>query len=283
MRHAHVVANERLPHQGSWGGAFGEGLRRHGWDVTHAGTPARCELLVMWGVRRRDWIAAQARAGGEVCVLERGYVGDRFAWASVSFGGDLNGRAEFCGPFHDGSRWERHFAHLMQPWRTAAELEGGYALVLGQVPGDASLGGRDLAPWYLAAARALHAQGWPVRFRPHPIAVQRRIWRSVPGARTLDGSLTEALAGAARAATYNSNAAVDAVLAGVPTIAMDKGSMAWPVTAHEIGPSEIATPDRTAWAHRLAWCQWTMEEMRSGDCWAAVGGNAWAAPASGAA
>ena len=45
----------------------------------------------------------------------RGVDPHRFKWTSVSFGGALNGRAEFRGPFHDGSRWERHHAHLMQP------------------------------------------------------------------------------------------------------------------------------------------------------------------------
>jgi hypothetical protein len=273
-RHAHIVATESLPHQQSWGGAFGEGLKRHGWFVTHAPVPQSCDLLVMWGVRHQPWIAAQKAAGGEVCILERGYVGDRFAWTSVSFGGGLNGRGIFHMPGDaDASRWERHFAQLMRPWdprpicpsnRTSA-----YALLIGQVPGDNSLRGVDIDAWYRDTAAEAARVGWPVRFRPHPVAVQRGIAGDVAGAPTLAGSLDEALAGAAACITWNSNTAVESVLAGVPTIACDEGSMAWPVCGHAVGP--IPSPDRRPWVHWLAWCQWTIEEMRSGDCWAAVG------------
>ncbi len=56
-----------------------------------------------------------------------------------------------------------------------------------------------------------------------------------------------ALAGARAVITFNSNTGVEAVLAGKPTVAIDEGSMAWPVTAHEIidYPKE---PNRLTWA-----------------------------------
>lgn len=236
----------------SWGGAFADGLRRHGWKVRVASQPATCDLLVMWGVRRSDWTRRQKASGGEVCILERGYLPDRFEYASVSFGGRLNGRAEFRGPFHDGSRWEKHFAHHMQPWR----VRDGYALVLGQVPGDMSISGADIHGFYQRAERAFKALGYQTRFRPHPNKRPAK-------------PLADDLAGAAVAVTYNSNSGVDAVLAGVPTVAMDEGSMAWAVAGHELAVPP--TPDRVGWAYRLAWCQWRKEEMASGECWAAIG------------
>lgn len=259
-----IVAADRAEHQQVWGGAFAEGLRRHGWEAVVQRSPAPADLLVLWGVRNQPAIAA---ATGEVCILERGYLGDRFAWTSVSFGGELNGRATFRGPFEDRGRWDRHFASLMKPWSQRA----GYALLLGQVPGDMSLrpvGGR-LDGWYRTTAAKLQRLGYGVRFRPHPLAYRRGGSSMVIGARTIGGSLDEALAGAAFAVSFNSNSAVDAVLAGVPTIAVDEGSMAWAVTGHEIAPPPM--PDRADWAARLAWCQWSREEMASGDCWAAVG------------
>jgi hypothetical protein len=262
---AHIVMNERAEHQASWGGAFGAGLARHGWRVTYGRTVEACDLLCLWGVRKRWAIDAQKQAGGEVVVLERGYVGDRFEWTSVSFGGALNGRAEFRGPFHDRSRWERHFAHLMKPWRVAGNPTTGYALIVGQVAGDMSLGGTDLQPWYAAASFQLHKMGWQVRFRPHPVSVQRYQVVPVQGAETIKGTLEDALAGASVVVTYNSNTGVESVLAGVPTIAMDAGSMAWPVAGHAI--DEIVTPDRTAWAHALAWKQWRREEIADGTAW----------------
>ena len=267
MKHAHVVANERLEHHLSFGGAFADGLKRHGWRVTAGGQPAVCDMLVMWGVRRQDLIEDQKRAGGEVCILERGYIGDRFDYTSVSFGGGLNGRGIYRGPHADASRWERLFAHLIKPWR---DDYAGYVLVMGQVPGDNSIRGVNIDAFYANARQSYTARGWEARFRPHPHVTPRDPSDRIEAARL---SLQADLAGAAVVVTWNSNTAVDAVLAGVPTVAMDRGSMAWDVTGHELGVIPEAT-DRTSWAHRLAWCQWLIEEIRSGDCWAAIGENA---------
>jgi hypothetical protein len=216
-------------------------------------------LLVLWGVRRQDEIARQKAAGGEVCILERGYLGDRFEWTSVSFGGGLNGRGEFRGPHEDGSRFEQHFSHLMLPWKPWRD---GYALLIGQVPGDASIRGVNIDAWYCQSAEALKRYGWPdVRFRPHPLAP---LLRKPVGAQYIDGWLHEAMAGAGVVVTYNSNTGVEAALFGRPVIAMDCGSMAWDVAGHQI--TEIVTPDRSTWVARLAWCQFTRDEMVSGFC-----------------
>lgn len=152
----------------------------------------------------------------------------------------------------------------MQPWKTG----GDYVLIMGQVPGDASLQGRDMMPWYEQAARAsAEKYGIPVQFRPHPLAARKGHMQSLKNAALSTGELSEALSGAAVVVTFNSNSAVDSVLAGVPTVAVDQGSMAWDVAGHEVG--DCVTPSRDAWASRLAWCQWSLEEIRSG---AALGG-----------
>lgn len=259
MKRAHVVCYGRNPmtHQHTWGGAFAEGLRRHGWEVTIGSDPRVCDLLVLWGVRRQHWIKQQRARGSEVVILERGYLADRFEWTSVSFGGELNGRAEFRGPFHDGSRWEKHFAHLMQPWRQRPD---GPVVIMGQVPGDNAVKHMDIEGWCRRTVEAFKDRGRTAYIRHHP------------NVRKGQRPLADALAESSMAVTYNSNSGVDAVLAGVPTITMDQGAMAWDVTGHDLS-EDPPTPDRTAWAHRLAWCQWRMDEMRSGDCWAAIRGS----------
>jgi hypothetical protein len=226
-------------------------------------SPEACDLLVMWGTRRQDAIARQKAGGGEVVILERGYLGDRFAWTSVSFGGGLNGRAEFRGPHEDGSRFVKHFGRLMAPWNR----QDGYALLIGQVPGDQSIRGVDIDAWYRQSEKALQNQGWDVSFRPHPLAGRHRVTGA--GLPQISGTLAEALQGAGVVCTYNSNTGVEAVLAGRPVIAMDRGSMAWGVAGHQV--DEIVTPDRTAWANRLAWCQFAKHEFLSGECMEAIG------------
>lgn len=262
MKTAIVLARDADPAR-SWCGAFAKGLAQHGWKVTvqHDFAGEFCDLLVLWGTRRTDRIERQKASGGEVCILERGYVGDRKKWTSVSFGGGLNNRGIYRGPFHDPTRWQDHFADIMRPWRGSRE---GYALILGQVPGDMSIKDVNIGGFYAKAVFELSQLGFEVRFRPHPLATDT----AIRGITSTKGKLADNLAGAALTVSFNSNSSVDAVLAGVPSLTMDKGTMAWHVTGHEYAfPAE---PDREPWAHALAWKQWQLEEIASGECWAAV-------------
>lgn len=271
MKKAVVIShNRQVADRNSieWREAFCEGLRRRGWDAQMSTDAKPCDLLVMWGTRRQDVIARQKAVHGQVCILERGYLGDRRLWTSVSFGGGLNGRGEFRGPHQDGSRFQKHFSHLLKDWYQPAR---GYALLVGQVPGDMSIRGVNIDAFYTQSAAALRKYGWDdVRFRPHPLAGRHRNGH-VRGAVTADTeqSLQAAMDQAGVVVTFNSNTGVEAAMFGRPVIAMDEGSMAWDVAGHQV--TEIVTPDRTPWANRLAWCQWTKDEFLSGECQEAVG------------
>lgn len=192
------------------------------------------------------------------------YNAEDLPWISLGWDG-LGGRAHIPECQDDGERWERHHGHLMQPWRCGA---AGNALIMGQVSGDASVSHIDFRDWRKQIALVLSADGYRVFYRPHPISLARGD-RSHPPYAPLTphgASLQDDLASACLVATYNSGAAVDAVLAGVSTIAQDRGSMAWDVTSHRLD-EHLIMPDRDPWAHRLAWCQWTVEELERGDFW----------------
>lgn len=268
-KRALVITKPRHMHAHPWGEAFAAGLRRHGWDAQLATKYSPCDMMVMWGVRRKEFITQAKKSGADVCILECGYMGDRLKWSSVSFGGALNGRAAWRGVRDDPSRFKEHFSELLKPWRSPRRYR---ALLIGQLSNDMSVAHADLNAWYTAAVNDLTARGWDVLFRPHPIALaaKRHGVTSLPGTTRCTGPLNNALAIASIAVTFNSNTGVEAVLAGVPTIACDAGSMAHPVAGHRIG--EIITPDREKWASRLAWCQWTMDEFASGACWDVAGG-----------
>lgn len=181
--------------------------------------------------------------------MERGYLGDRFAWTSLAWNG-LNNRGQVHVPDDGGDRFLKHYQ--LQPENHAGE----YALIIGQVPGDAALGGRNLVPWY--EEQASRDWGMPVKFRPHPMAARRGMVRPVRGAQTIKGELSDALAGAAVVVTFNSNVGVDAVVAGKYVTSADQGSMIWGMS------------DREQWAHRLAWRQWSLDELRDGAAWETV-------------
>jgi hypothetical protein len=258
-----VYANQSADHQRSHAHALADGLARHGIKVEirrdPGHSPPPTKHVACWGWRMGQRLR---KVGAEVLVMERGYLGDRFAWTSLGWNG-LNGRATFYAK-DDPSRFGAHFGPMRQ-WK----LGGKYVLLIGQVPGDQSLGGMDLSFWYArSATQAAKAYGLPVRFRPHPMAVSRGIRQVVKGAETIGGDLEEALSAAAICITFNSNTGVDAVLAGVPTIAADRGTMAYEVTARTIG--ERFVPDREQWASRLAWCQWTIDEIATGLAWEVI-------------
>lgn len=266
-----VIYAPRQGHQLRHADLFAAGLKRHG--IAAARQPSHCaidcDLAVFWGHRQTGVMARQHATGGRYLVMERGYLGDRLAWTSLGYDG-LNGRADFCLPDAvDPERFRRHHAPAMRDW--ALPGDGRYALLLGQVPTDAALRGVDFLDWCRRAAAEIQAEtGLDVVFRPHPLArhaLPVAGTRILAGARS-DGTLAAALEGAALAVTWNSNSGVDAVLAGVPTVTMDRGAMAWPVAAHAIGPAALMQrPDRTDWAARLAWCQWTADEIGNGDAW----------------
>ena len=92
-----------------------------------------------------------------------------------------------------------------------------------------------------------------IRVRPHPLV------------ETPHKSLEDELAEARLAITWSSTSAVEAVLAGVPVVCMDKRCAAWPVASHDV--SMIIRPERLEWLSELTWRNWTHEELASGEAW----------------
>ena len=69
---------------------------------------------------------------------------------------------------------------------------------------------------------------------------------------------------------YNSNPAIESVLAGVPVF-VDKSSLCWSV-GNPIG-SDIEKPimpDRTKWLQELSYCEWFVDEIEKGLPWARI-------------
>lgn len=255
-RHSMAVSNP-------WLDALAEGISKHGADVTRAaysddvGTP---DVAVLYGVGQKELIASLQARGTRCLIMEMGYVGDRNKYQSLLFDG-LNGKGMHPKATDGGARWDRLFGHHMQPWR-----EGGkYVLIAGQWHKDQSVRHLNCAAWYDAAHTAAQVHGLPVRFRRHP-AYGRSIAHPRIDIPQLTGTEEAAISNAALVCTINSNFGVISALAGVPVCATDPGSMAWDVATHNVGDAPIR-PDRTEWAHNLAFAQWTIEEMASGEAW----------------
>jgi len=250
-----VIASQRAAHQLTHQEALISGLKAHG--IAGIAAPnaynVKTKCVACWGWK----IGKRLRAAGhDVLVMERGYLGDRFKWTSLAWNG-LNGHGEFPNIGFCGDRFVEHFD--LKPWRR----EGDYVLIMGQVPGDESLQGRDLTQWYAEAAKLAQAvYKKPVKFRPHPEAIRKGHKQKIAGFENCTWPLQDSLELAHVVVTFNSNSAVDAVVQGVPAIVADKGSLAWDVAGKKIGACIM--PCRQMWANALAWKQWTIDEIASG-------------------
>ena len=62
--------------------------------------------------------------------------------------------------------------------------------------------------------------------------------------------------------TLNSSIGVESAMKGIPTVAMDRGSMAYEVSSQN--PGERIMPPRRNWLEWLAWTQWSWREIEAG-------------------
>ena len=69
--------------------------------------------------------------------------------------------------------------------------------------------------------------------------------------------------------TYNSLSGVEAVEAGIPTFAMDNGSMVWPIAHKDLSQIENLNYDidLQEWKNKIAYTVWNKKEVISGECW----------------
>lgn len=182
------------------------------------------------------WRAVEA--SGDFLLVDRCSFGDTNSWVSLVWNGHGRRGDHRLPERVTADRWER-YAVPVAPWQTGRRI-----VLCGQTDSYCE---RDLDSWYRSVA-ATH-------FRRHPAGANPT---GLPAA--VDWS------DARVAVTLNSSVAVQALLAGVPTVTQDEGSMAWDVTGHSL--DDVRMSDRLPWLHRLAWTQWTHDEIAEGTPWA---------------
>lgn len=244
------------------GPALCEGFAKQG-----AGSSLRCsayyggevedfDLVAVYGVRKGgEARAAYEAAGVPVLTCEWGYMARVNTHKDIPTGhfqvslGGLNTPPAFPCP---GDRFEALGIDIA----ARGGDPNGYVLLIGQVAGDAAHGmeAGGMADWL----RRMAAQYPDVRYRPHPRGAVP-LHRGVPLA---TGTLAEALAGARLVVTWNSNTGHDALLAGVPVVAHGPRAAYAELAGESLPPLDV----RRAYFRRLAYGQWTLDEMRSGAC-----------------
>jgi hypothetical protein len=223
---------ERLP-------AMTAGLEALGvqYRVTDSQQRQHDGLAILFGTTL--WRAVEA--GGPFLLVDRCSFGDTRHYVSLVREGHGRRGDHRVSEGACASRWERHGV-LVQPWR-----QGSRRVLCGQFD-TWSPRWRHVRDWYRSVRGATHFRRHPAGDNPTGLP-ETREW-----------------AGAGQAITLNSSVGVESVMAGVPTVTMDEGAMAWAVTSHH--PTEQVTPDRTEWLHWLAWTQWHWNEIAEGKPWA---------------
>lgn len=239
--------------------AFVRGLERAGYSLASHGTARNADdLLVIWnryGANEQMADAWEAR-GGTVLVAENGYLG-----------GDDQGRQRYAlaAHGHNGSGWwprngPERFAALnvvLAPWVSRPD---GYSLVCGQ----RGIGSRSMASppnWHVGAAKRSPK---PARVRLHPGN------KPDPRAPTLEHDL----AGAKFCVVWSSTSGVKALVRGIPVLYDAPHwvceNAAVPLRAWSSGTFEVPFPDlltelRQRALEDMAWAQWTVDELASGE------------------
>lgn len=192
--------------------------------------------------------------------------------------GGIKRNADYCLPAQsDATRWDVLGLACIP---AGCKRPDGTVLVFGQAENGYAEIGLDLGAEYrrVIGECARHLPGIPVVFKPHPTLFTPELPRDYErklaslGFRVDPYTHIEVLLDRSRVAiTWASNASVDAVLQGVPVVCLSEMNPAWEVSEHSL--SRIASPQvppveqRQAFVHRLAWCQWNLEEFRDGTAW----------------
>lgn len=238
--------------------AFERGLRMSGFRVTPGPTrtPGPRDVLVLWN-RYGQFNACALefeRLGLPVLVAENGYLGNDFAgdrWYAIA-----RTHHNGAGAWPDGGaeRWDALGVPLA-PWRT-----GGRELVVLPQRGIGPAGVAMPAFWEEGLQLRLRERGLRARVRPHP---------GTKPARPLEDDLADARA----VITWGSGAAIKALALGVPVF-HDFPRWIGAGAARPLGDLLAGAAPRTddaarlAMFRRLAWAQWRLSEISSGEAFA---------------
>lgn len=225
--------------------AFVQGLDNAGFNLTDR--PEKAHAVLLWnriGSGHHVAMAAEEK-GIPVLIAENAYLGNDWLgdrWYAMS-------RTHHNGagfwPDHGGARWDSLGASLTS-WRS-----GGAEIVVLPQRGIGPPGVRMPPDWECRVRSRLASYGMPVRIRRHP------------GQSTATPLLVD-LQNAAAVVTWGSGAGIKALAAGIPVL-HDFGQWIGAQASAPIGePIRRNDADRLAMFQRLAWAQWTLDEIRSG-------------------
>lgn len=165
-------------------------------------------------------------------------------------------------------------------WRT----DGDHILIATQVPNDSSLRGIDIwASLQYDLIKLRQYTNRPIFITLHPET--KKGWgkkrfdsamqnysnfervAAMIGAKILEQDSKSLLQNCWAVVCYSSGFSFDALIRGIPVITLSNRNFAAPICSHFV--EEIENPvmrDRMKWLSNIAYCEWSVEEIRNGLC-----------------
>lgn len=145
--------------------------------------------------------------------------------------------------------------------RIKPEHRGKKIIIAGSSLKSAQLHGLQHMAWETQKAKEFLAQGMDVVYRPKPKDAYKR---AIPGCGYDTGPLD--FSDCMALVTHHSNVALDALVNGVPVYCHTGAASVMNFDLEQI-QSPLIPEGREQFLWDCAYLQWTLEEMRSGECW----------------
>lgn len=147
----------------------------------------------------------------------------------------------------------------IKPWRAM----GDEIIVAGSTAKACAEHGLGYQQWEREAIAKLQGMGKRIVYRPKP---SDRLATPIPGSIMDRRPISEALDNCWGWVTHHSNSAVDALLAGIPVHCETGAAAHFSIPLESMADPELLQ-GREQFLYDVAWLQWTLEEMRSGEAW----------------
>jgi hypothetical protein len=255
--------------------AFIESLQGEDYVICENHERPEADVVVMWswllGMYGRDAIYKHYKCTHTTfLILEVGALNRNTSW-KLGING-INRDANFANQSVDDNRLKL-FNLQTQPWQDG----GDHIIICGQNENSLAWDQGSTIDWASKVIEWIRSYtDRPIWFRPHPRFpvsfaenksnnVHISVPKKVQGYDEVD--FKSALQNAYAVVNYNSNPAIESVLAGVP-VYVAESSLCYPV-GKEISTNldRPAKPDRGEWLKQISYTEWFVEEIKQGIPW----------------
>lgn len=203
----------------------------------------------------------------------------------LGLNGFLFNEGTFCDDKCPPDRWNSiKSQYAYQDFTGWKNHKAGPILLLAQLPGDSSLRHQNHGEWIVNTIQKIRCiTEREVRIRLHPAMSSKGAYQLIGEMHKLftdnvpnihfskNYKLQDDFDECGVCVSYTSGSSIDAILHGVPVIALDEGNFAWDICARTIGSinEPVLAPNHLVneWLNKLAYSQWSRSEISDGTAW----------------